>query len=71
MVQTSLVKRTKGAKKASAISIIAMKMAKEQGDPIQRKAAKYKKLFVAAKQAILNKYKSRATQEWNKEQTQK
>ncbi len=69
MTQTTVTKRTREAKKASAISVIAMKMAKDSGDPQQKKAARFKKLFVAAKQAVLTKYKSRATQEWVKEQS--
>ena len=71
MTQTSMVKRTKEAKKNAAISVIAMKMAKDSGDIQQKKAAKFKKLFLAAKQAILKKYGPRAKVEWTKQQSHK
>ena len=69
MVQQSLIKRTREAKKNAAIAVIAMKMAKDNGDVYQKKAAKFKKLFIAAKQAILKKYALRARQEWMKRQS--
>ena len=68
MVQTSLVRRSREAKKASAVSVIAMKMAKDAEDPQQKKAARFKKLFVAAKQAIIKKYGPRARVSWTKNQ---
>lgn len=71
MTQTSMVKRTKEAKKNAAVSVIAMKMAKDAGDIQQKKAAKFKKLFLAAKKAILKKYGPRAKVEWTKQQSRK
>ena len=68
MTQTSMVRRSREAKKNAAVSVIAMKLAKEAGDIQQKKAARFKKLFVAAKQAILRKYEPRARVEWTKKQ---
>ncbi len=70
MTQTTMVRRSREAKKASAVSVIAMKMAKDADDPQQKKAARFKKLFVAAKIAINKKYGPRAKTEWTKRQGQ-
>jgi hypothetical protein len=63
-----MVRRTREAKKNSAISVIAMKLAKDNNDIQQKKAARFKKLFLAAKEAILKKYGPRAKIEWTKKQ---
>jgi hypothetical protein len=68
MVQTTVTKRTREAKKNAGVSVIAMRMAKEAGDMQQKKAARFKKLFMAAKAAILKKYGVRAKAEWMKKQ---
>jgi len=68
MVQTSQVKRTLEAKRNAGVAVLAMKLAKDKSDADWRKANKYKKLFVAAKQAVLRKFKGRALQEWQKQQ---
>ena len=68
MVQTTVTKRTREAKKNAGVSVIAMKMAKDAGDIQQKKAARFKKLFLAAKEAILKKYGVRAKTEWMKKQ---
>ncbi|RLA81937.1 MAG: hypothetical protein DRG78_08405 [Epsilonproteobacteria bacterium] len=70
MTQTTMVRRSREAKKASAVSVIAMKLAKDAEDPQQKKAARFKKLFVAAKEAILKKYGPRAKTEWTRKQGQ-
>jgi hypothetical protein len=69
MTQTSMVRRTRESKKNAAIAVIAMKMAKDAGDIQQKKAARFKKLFVAAKVAIARKYGPRAKVEWTKNQS--
>lgn len=69
MTQTSMVRRSREAKKNAAVSVIAMRLAKQAGDVQQKKAARFKKLFVAAKQAILRKYEPRAKVEWTKKQS--
>lgn len=69
MVQMSMVKRSREAKKNAAISVIAMKLAKDNADMQWKKAAKFKKLFVAAKRAVAMKYGPRAKVEWMKQQT--
>jgi len=66
MIQNSQVKRTVEAKKAAGVASLANKLARDKDDIEYRKAAKYKKLFVAAKEAILRKYGGRAKQEWMK-----
>jgi len=68
MVQTTVTKRTREAKKNAGVSVIAMKMAKDAGDIQQKKAARFKKMFIAAKEAILKKYGTRAKTEWMKKQ---
>jgi hypothetical protein len=65
-VQTTMVKKTREAKRNSAIGVISMNMAKQNDDIQWRKANKYKQLFVAAKQAILKKYGNKAKAEWYK-----
>jgi len=70
MVQQSLVKRTREAKRNAAVSVIAMRLAKEKDDIIWKKASKFKKLFVAAKDAINKKYGQRASIEWMKKQNE-
>jgi len=70
MVHQSMVKRTTEAKKNAAIAALSMKLAKDKGDILQKKAEKYKKLFIAAKQAIIKKYGPMARQEWVKQQSQ-
>ena len=47
-----------------------MKLAKDANDVQWKKASKFKKLFVAAKQAINKKYASRAKLVWTKKQTE-
>jgi hypothetical protein len=68
MVQQTMVKRTREAKKNAAVSVIAMRLAKDKDDVIWKKASKFKKLFVAAKEAINKKYGQRASIEWMKKQ---
>jgi len=68
MVQTTMVKRSREAKKNAAVSVIAMKLAKESEDMQWKRASKFKKLFVAAKEAINKKYGSRARAEYIKKQ---
>ena len=70
MTQTTMVKRSREAKKNAAISVIAMKLAKDAEDPQQKKAARFKKLFLAAKIAINKKYGPRARTEWTKNQSE-
>lgn len=70
MVQTTVTRRTREAKKSAGVSVIAMKMAKDAGDIQQKKAAKFKKLFMAAKAAVLKKYGTRAKTEWMQKQNQ-
>ena len=67
-IQTTMVKKTKEAKRSSAVGVIAMNMAKQNDDMLWRKANKFKQLFVAAKEAILKKYGSRARTSWNNKQ---
>jgi len=69
MVQNSQIKRTVEAKRAAGVAALANKIARDKNDVAYRKASKYKKLFVAAKQAILRKYGGRARQEWMKLQS--
>ena len=69
MTQSSLVKRTREAKKNAAVAVIAMKLAKDADDIQQKKAAKFKKLFLASKEAILRKYGPRAKIAWTKKQS--
>ena len=64
-----MVRRTRESKKNAAVAVIAMKMAKDNSDIQQKKAARFKKMFVAAKQAILKKYGPRAKVEWTKQQS--
>jgi len=71
MVQTSNVKRTMTAKKNAGVATLAMKIAKDKMDVDWKKASKYKKLFVSAKEAVLRKFKGRAIQEWTKTQSNK
>jgi len=68
MTQTSMVRRSREAKKNAAIAVIAMKLAKDADDIQQKKAARFKKLFLAAKEAILRKYGPRAKVAWTKKQ---
>ena len=68
-VQQTMVKRTREAKKNAGVAAIAMKLAKDSDDMFYKKAAKFKKLFVAAKVAIGKKYGPRAKQEWMKKQS--
>lgn len=70
MTQTSMVRRSREAKKNAAVSVIAMKIAKDNNDMQWKKASRFKKLFVAAKQAIAKKYGPRAKVEWTKKQSQ-
>lgn len=68
MVQTTMVRRSREAKKNAGVSVIAMKLAKEAGDIQQKKAARFKKLFFAAKKAVIRKYGPKAKLEWVKKQ---
>ena len=68
MVQTTMVRRSRESKKNAAVSVIAMRLAKEAGDIQQKKAARFKKLFFAAKKAVLRKYEPRAKVEWTRKQ---
>ena len=69
MVQQSMVKRTREAKKNAAIAAIATKMAKDNGDVLYKKSQKFKKLFFAAKAAISKKYFARARSAWTAQQS--
>ncbi len=69
MTQTSMVRRSREAKKNAAVSVIAMKMARDSDDVQYKKASRFKKLFVAAKIAIGKKYGPRAKVEWTKKQS--
>ncbi len=71
MVQTTMTKRSREAKKNAGVAVLAMKLAKDSADIQWKKANKYKKLFVAAKAAVLTKFKGRALQAWTKQQTTK
>jgi len=64
----TMTKRTKEAKKNAGVAVMAMKLAKDKDDMQWKKANKFKKLFVAAKKAVLLKYGVRAKQEWMKKQ---
>jgi len=70
MVQMSMVKRSREAKKNAAIAAISFKLAKQNNDVLYKKSRRFKGLFVAAKRAINAKYASRAKQEWAKLQNQ-
>ncbi len=64
----TMTKRTREAKRNAGIAVMAMKLAKDNQDVQWKKANKFKKLFVAAKAAVLTKYGVRAKTEWMKKQ---
>ena len=62
MKQTSMVTRTKEAKLNALIGKLALAMAQQQKDPVFEKYKRSRLLFLKYKQAIIKKYKSKATQ---------
>lgn len=58
----SVVKRTKQAKMEAAGAAIAIKMAKDAGDPLYKKYLKFAKLHIALKKKLMQKYGPRSRQ---------
>ena len=65
--QTTFVKRTRDAKKNSGVAAIATRLAKANNDILWKKSTRGKKMFIAAKAAILKKYGMLAKVEWQKQ----
>ena len=62
MGQQTMVRRTKQAKMEAAGATIALKMARDAGDPLYKKYEKFAKLHIGLKQQIMKKYGPRARQ---------
>ena len=60
----SMVKRTREAKMNSAIAVIAMQIAKRNKDVMYIRASRGKKMLIAARKSILQKYGNIARQEY-------
>ena len=56
----SMVKRTKKAKRSAYAGSTAVRLAKAKNDPMYKKLARYKKLYMESKKKIRMKYKSKA-----------
>ncbi len=65
---TSMVKRSRQAKKSAALGAIAVSIARMKGDPLYAKLKKNRQLWKSTKDQIVQKYSSAALSKWAKNQ---